>query len=336
MKKNNRSLGRRLVNLSVIVLLQLAVVLIIIEIGARIFDPLGISYYPNTATYLDTLIKEEPIGYRNRPGLNGEFYGKSVHINSLGLRDREVSPEPLPNEFRILVMGDSFPFGLGVEYEESLPFLLEVLANENSKSEKHYRTINMGVPSYNTEQQLIQLETLGLSLKPNIVILFFITNDIERKMWVFEKRASIIADMAQRSYAASLLYILQKQLVGKFSSDIKRSRVSHYLPDDPQWLTIDRSLTKINRLCQSQGIPFIVFLPQVAEVIEPVLPLLTKIAKREGIPILKSSPFNDLRWSKEDPMRYQNSTVDSHPNPEGNSLYARIAYEHLVRQGIVD
>jgi len=177
-----------------------------------------------------------------------------------------------------------------------------------------------------------------MSLKPDIVVLFFVTNDIEQKMWVFEKRASIVADMAQRSYAASLLYILQKQLIGEFTSGVKRSgvSVSHYLPDDPQWLTVDRSLTKMNQLCQSKGIPFVVFLPQVAELVEPALPLLTKVAKREGIPILKSSPFNDPRWSKEDPMRYRNSTVDAHPNPEGNLLYARTTYEHLVRQGIVD
>ena len=44
------------------------------DLVGRIFDPIGISYYPETARYLDTLIQEEPIGYRNQPGLQGRFY----------------------------------------------------------------------------------------------------------------------------------------------------------------------------------------------------------------------------------------------------------------------
>ena len=35
----------------------------------------------------------------------------------LGLRDREVG-EKVPGEFRILMMGDSVPFGIGVRYED--------------------------------------------------------------------------------------------------------------------------------------------------------------------------------------------------------------------------
>ena len=36
--------------------------LALLEIVGRVFDPLGISYYPETARFLDTMIWEEPIG----------------------------------------------------------------------------------------------------------------------------------------------------------------------------------------------------------------------------------------------------------------------------------
>ena len=152
-----------------LVVLQLFVVLVVLEGIARVFDPLGISYYPEMARYLDSLVLEEPIGYRNRPGLQDRFFGVPVSINSLGLRDREVQ-DKAAGEFRILVMGDSVPFGIGVRYEDSFPHQLETLLQERQPTVR-FRTLNMGVPSYNTEQELFQLRSLGLTLKPDAALL---------------------------------------------------------------------------------------------------------------------------------------------------------------------
>ncbi len=82
---------------------------------ARLLNPMGISYYPETARLLDELIIEEPIGYRLPPGLEGRYHGVDVRINALGMRDRPVMPEKEPGEFRILVMGDSVIFSIGVD-----------------------------------------------------------------------------------------------------------------------------------------------------------------------------------------------------------------------------
>ena len=150
----------------------LAIFLLLLEAVGRLADPLGISYYPETAKYLDTMIIEEPIGYRNRPNLKGQFWGAPVTINSLGLRDREVSLEPADNEFRILLLGNSGAFGLGVADEDTYSSRLEQQLNRDADG-MTYRVINMGVPSYNTEQELIQLQSLGLSLDPDLVLLMF-------------------------------------------------------------------------------------------------------------------------------------------------------------------
>ena len=117
-----------------------------LEIAGRIWDPLGISYYPETARFMDTLIQEEPIGYRLRPGLNATFWGSKVVVSSQGLREREVPAQPLPTEFRIVMLGDSFVFGLGVEYEQALPAQLDKLLNAQHNPGRTFRTINMGLP----------------------------------------------------------------------------------------------------------------------------------------------------------------------------------------------
>ena len=61
--------ARRPARLVGTLLIQLVLCALALEAAARLLDPLGISFYPETAAWLDTLVIEEPIGYRNRPGL---------------------------------------------------------------------------------------------------------------------------------------------------------------------------------------------------------------------------------------------------------------------------
>ena len=44
--------------------------LMLLEVLCRLLDPMGISYYPDTARYMDSMIIEEPIGYRNASNLD--------------------------------------------------------------------------------------------------------------------------------------------------------------------------------------------------------------------------------------------------------------------------
>jgi hypothetical protein len=173
-----------------------------LEVVCRLVDPVGISYYPETARWLDTLIVRDPVGYWNRPGTTGTFFGAPVHINSIGLRGPEIPPKA-PGEFRILMMGDSFPFGIGVPEERCLPAALEAQLTKRAQPGTTFRVINMGVVSYNTEQEQRQLEELGLGLKPDLVLLAYAVNDIgahhvgvRQAAWVRRQRG---AEEATRS-----------------------------------------------------------------------------------------------------------------------------------------
>ncbi len=318
------SLGRYLTILAVITFLTL-------EIIGHIFDPLGISYYPEMANYLDTMIVEEPLGYRNRPNLQGNFFGQPVTINSLGMREREVSTK-LDNEFRILVMGDSVPFGIGVKFAESFPHQLEVILN--SKYNHKFRTLNMGVPSYNTEQELLQLQTLGINLQPNLVILLFSSNDIEPKMWVFTKRDSWYANLAQRSYAMSLLFIFyretKKVLAQSFISTANAGQISlhEYHKNSIRWKAIEQSLTAINHLLKQRKIPFVLFTNQE---LDNILALLRNVGNK--FPIINLTPWVDSRW--QDPKKYINSYVDGHPNSAGHLILATLIAEHLNKLDVL-
>lgn len=331
-----KNLLRGVPRLFALFVIQAAMVVALLEIAGRALDPLGISYYPETARYIDTLILEGPIGYRNRPGLEGRFYGVPVAINSLGMRDREVGPRQ-PGEYRVLVMGDSVPFGIGVRVEDALPRQLERALAEREPG-RRVRTLNLGVPSYNTEQELIQLRSLGLGLEPDAAILIFSSNDIEPKLWVLEKRKRWYVDLAQRSYAASLLYLFLREVRGRFGEpqvkglvaglDAPLVNVGEYRPDSPRWQAIDRSLAEINRLLRERRVRFVLFALNEPP---PALDLLQGVARREGFEFFNLKRDEDPRWRTMDERLFHNSMVDGHPTPLGNAALATLIAESLAR-----
>lgn len=111
--------------------------------------------------------------YRSRPGYRGVFANREfrtrVEINSLGLRGPELT-DAGPGERTLLVLGDSFAFGWGVEAHESAPALLEARL-------RGWRVVNSGTSGWGTRQQLAFLRHYGLELQPDAVLLMYVPND---------------------------------------------------------------------------------------------------------------------------------------------------------------
>jgi len=114
------------------------------------------------------------LGWSNSPGAEGVFehprFRINVHINSKGLRDREYAYEPDPGARRILVIGDSFVWGYGVEQPQTFPKLLEARL-------RGVDVINAGVAGYGTDQELLWLRSEGVRYRPDLVILVMCGND---------------------------------------------------------------------------------------------------------------------------------------------------------------
>jgi hypothetical protein len=301
-------------------LLVAGITFVLLEGVCRLIDPLGISYYPETARWLDTLEVQGTSGYRNRPGTSGTFYGAPVRINSRGLRGPEI-PGKAAGELRILLMGDSFPFGIGVSEEQALPAVLERLLQEDASPGTRVRVINMGTVSYNSEQELRQLRELGFSLQPDGVVLCYSINDVEPVMWVLDKRRNPVANLVQRSYAGSLLAIVARNVKNAVTGS-STLNWGAYTADSPGWQAVDRSLSEMNRLCRQGGIPFVVF--HNFESVPPLRALLQQVGEREGFPVLEVFQSGDPRYAGLDPKRFVNSPMDSHPNVEGNVMWAEL------------
>ncbi len=115
---------------------------------------------------------------RLAPNYDGWFAGVPVHINSLGFRDsREYALPKAPNTFRIIVLGDSVTFGHGSVYEHTYPRLLEQRLKAWRPS-VDWQVWNLGVPGYDSAQELTTLLSDGPRFQPDLVVVGFLQNDV--------------------------------------------------------------------------------------------------------------------------------------------------------------
>ena len=149
-------------------------------------------------------------GQRLAPGYRGWFAGVPVQINSLGFRDpREYTVEKAVGTFRILVIGDSVTFGHGATFETTYPYLLEQRLKQ-WRPEVRWEVWNLGVPGYNTRQELTYLTEVGPRFRPDLVIIGFYSNDFTANDatgdpgWLRIVAAPVIASLQRHLYSFEL------------------------------------------------------------------------------------------------------------------------------------
>jgi lysophospholipase L1-like esterase len=159
-----------LINLSLIILSTLFAFLLS-EIMLRVMglDPLYVSPERDRFWKYDALL-----GWAHKPGQEGIFetpeFRTTVRINQKGLRDREHSYERQNDNKRILVLGDSFAWGYGVEESERFSQLLEKSLD--------VEVINAGVSGYSTDQELLWYKNEGIKYETDLVVLVLAGNDV--------------------------------------------------------------------------------------------------------------------------------------------------------------
>lgn len=174
-------------------------------------------------------------GQRLAPGYDGWFAGVPVHINALGFRDRrDYALDKPPNTLRILVLGDSVTFGHGTLDDTTYPYLLEQRLRR-WRPDVNWEVWNLGVPGYNTRQELDYLKEIGPRAQPDVVVVGFFPNDFSGS------NAPQPPPSTPRRAAASIMRIVQRHVYSYefykrvaltarwrlLTSDADRQRIEH-------------------------------------------------------------------------------------------------------------
>lgn len=97
-----------------------------------------------------------------------------IETNSEGFRDEKFSTEN-SSEKKIMVIGDSFTFGWGVNRSDRFTDLMEKqLESDGEKVE----TYNLGVPGLGMRDYRLKLQKYGPRYRPDLIVVAFSRNDI--------------------------------------------------------------------------------------------------------------------------------------------------------------
>lgn len=139
---------------------------------------------PSVESADSDMVSDARLGWRMRPA----YRAPGVSHNLSGFRGAR-EPALHPTRPRILAIGDSFTYGLGVRDEDTFAALLEQATGAE--------LINAGVNGYGIDQALIMWEEKGRQLAPQAVVLGYYVDD-------FFRNGLLVRDWPKPQFAAEV------------------------------------------------------------------------------------------------------------------------------------
>jgi len=309
------------------------------------------------------LIKLDPVlKYRLIPNFDGYLdsyeYDVSVRTNAEGFRDRSWDPVAADKTFRVLVLGDSFTFGMGVEQNETYTWLIEQKLNLYTAT----TVINVGVGGWGTAHEYALLRDEALArYHPNAILVgYFIGNDLGDNLR-FDTDAYSEYDgllfqgsltRAKQLRASAAKYCNTCRLLSSMwtllnQADVVVNDLEHgdvnsrqfSAKDDPEktlaWDKTVATLEAMKSLADSRHIPLYVALIPHKLQLQPMPP----VTFDRNLPAKTLKSRTDLRY-----IDLLNEGLDStayyfikdgHWNKRGHAIAAQIIADTFVKDGVV-
>jgi hypothetical protein len=300
---------------------------------------------------------DEHLGYVPRPGYSGTDHGGGAlfTFDSQGFRSHHRSgPSPSRVAPPILVVGDSYAMGVQVADDESWPAHLETALDR--------RVMNAGVPGYGIDQIVLRAEGLVAALRPDVMIVGFIADDVRRAeariLWGLDKPyfdivgdalvlrnvpvkpPATLADGApldpvRRVFGYSFMMDVVMRRLG-LSAWWRRGQASEVVPAHKDGARVACLLMKrLQRLGETYGVRILVlaqyspqawlrpwYMPDEA----PIAAELLACAKASGLETLDTYAAVQAAVRAEGISGYY---VDTHMNNRGNRLTATLLADQL-------
>ncbi|NIM19688.1 MAG: hypothetical protein GTO51_04835 [Candidatus Latescibacteria bacterium] len=335
-----------------VTLLGIIVVIALLELGASVFLPGWGAVWEET---VDFWVYDEQLGWAHKKEARGDFkhrdFSIRVRINSRGLRDSEY-PLDRTEEKRMLVLGDSFGWGYGVEENE---IFCEVIESRHPD----WEIINASVSGYGTDQQLLYFRDRGIRYMPDVVLLLFTETDFlnnvsDEQYWhckpvFYLKDGNLILQntpvpkpaLLQRldrffygkTYFLKRIYLQFRMLgnrLGTAKKPVFEERGEGSLSKDEtvsdkpkyRYTIAKRLLSEIHNLSKQIGARFVLVSTPLAVEDRGVL---EDFCTQENVPYL---PLDDSYSNIEEKVTFTN---DEHWNPRGHEI-AAAAVERFLRR----
>ncbi|MCI0580542.1 MAG: SGNH/GDSL hydrolase family protein [Chloroflexi bacterium] len=267
----------------------------------------------------------------NPRGYFNENNGLTYQTNRYGFRGPDYETAKPAGTRRVILLGDSFTFGEGVKFEDTLGSQLQTLLGPGVE------VLNFGVSAWGTVDEIGYLEQAGVQFQPDLVVVVYVLNDAGYTVDLWENFRSTYENPALRSsYLASYVYAtIGRQLSSRqYAQDL----VNSALTEEDEWNASFHFLYKGSLITGEAGSNYMVAIfPFMYELNDdyPFRPLHDNIASfcmANDIPVLdllaafQGESYPDL-WVH---------PSDQHPNEKGHRIAAEALADFILVQGLLD
>jgi lysophospholipase L1-like esterase len=273
----------------------------------------------------------------------GKAGGVEFKTNSSGFRTREFEEAINSQDTIIMVLGDSYSFGYGVSYQDSFPYILErKLRKEFSR--KIIRIFNLGIPGYNTTQELATLKEFGPKLHPQLVLLTYHLNDIEvhtenniKELFSFKNMLLSI-----KYYSHLLRFVLSRvaAFARNFNLNIKTTatmEISEYTAAGPAWIKNQKTLKELIEFCHKlNAVLGVIVVPYIVQLTNDhpcadSYQIVVKFFKSNNIPVVNAFEY----FKGLNPRKLWINAFDGHPNRKGHEIIACAASKLIINENLL-
>lgn len=303
------------------------------------------------------------LGWAGIPFKAGEFQVEgrvnSIKLNSRGFRDREHgNSDAREDRRRILLLGDSFTWGYGVEFSD-------IFFERIHKRNPDYEFINTAHCGYGIEQAYLTAGSYAAEYKPDAVLLMFVLNDFayitQRSAHGYQKpyftinekglelknvpvpdREEPAGGKTEKKAKFNRKYLYNHSLLFKLFEDAREDlqyRIGIKKADDfyeksnPKWVVGERILEKIKESCDAHGVKLLIAVVpnklQLYTFYDSGSPqeMLVEFCRKRSIPCLDMLPFFRDKFEEDREELYFKR--DPHWNEAGHMLASQLLENFL-------
>jgi hypothetical protein len=209
-------------------------------------------------------VADPSTGWRMRPNIT-EFLSSirdghrvNYRSNKQGFRSQlDFDQATSPN--RIVLVGDSFTFGTGVEIEETFGALL------NAQLGDDVAVYNLAMPGFGLDQMWMSVRHQALPMKPTLIIMGFIDQDLDRSLTAyrlaegfnkptFELDGKVLRPQGVHDKPNGAIRFLERySVIWNLLKRISKV-IGHSVPFGDWWLRNEAILKAVIGDCRSSGV----------------------------------------------------------------------------------
>ena len=310
-----------------------------LELGLRVVSPVKTFVNPLGAFHQS----DAELGWSGLPDLAARFrkvdFDVVVRHNPRGFREKSAAVQPKTGSPLLVVLGDSFTWGWGVNNGR---VFTDVMQNQLPE----FNVANLGVNGYGTVQEFLLLKNcLKNGLRPRHVVVMVFNNDFYDNIdasggrpWLavqgtnitlqnYPVRKRVISPFkrfTRQSYLASAIaYFADFWKERRRIEQLERSVFQEGAMTAAPERAMDYVLGQFRQLCQQEGMGLLVgYVPAAGDIKldapSPARSVLTELCQKHGVPLLDLTP--GFRKAGTDALARYYFPHDEHWNEQGHAL----------------